>query len=61
MLKLKERLLSLWQKALPFFAKTADACRTGAKLIAGYAQKAGRFLGRHRVPTTKSDRSHVVL
>lgn len=52
MLKLKERLLSLWQKVLPFFAKTADACRTGAKLIAGYALKAGRFLGAHRIPTT---------
>ena len=52
MLKLKERLQSLWQKVRPFVAGTADACRTGAKLIAGYAQKAGRFLGRHRIPTT---------
>ena len=52
MLKLKERLQSLWQTGLPFLTKTSDALRKGMKLIAGYARSAIRFLGNHRIPTT---------
>ncbi len=56
MLKLKEKLLGLWQKVLPFAQKTGKTLLSKSqrlwKLIQGKSKQVLTYLGSHRVPTT---------